>query len=180
MRVKFDITQRLTLLWSVLFLVTLALFAAFAATFVERSAQSALDQRLLAQALPYTRLRRPTPSPPPMPSRERTPPPRRVRNTTPRPPTTTNPRADRTPTRFRKAPATPPRVRRRTNVRAKKRPTRTRALSRTRASVRAERTKGRCSSTCTALSSFVALRSSAVSSAATARSSAELVGMSRR
>jgi two-component system sensor histidine kinase MprB len=48
--VKLDITQRLTLLWSVLFLVTLALFAAFAATFVERAAQAALDQRLLSQA----------------------------------------------------------------------------------------------------------------------------------
>jgi signal transduction histidine kinase len=48
--VKIDITQRLTALWSVLFLVALVLFAAFAAAFVDRSAQVALDQRLLAQA----------------------------------------------------------------------------------------------------------------------------------
>ena len=46
---RFGITQRLTLLWSVLFLAALALFAAFAAAFVDRSAQVALDQRLLAQ-----------------------------------------------------------------------------------------------------------------------------------
>jgi signal transduction histidine kinase len=49
-QVKVGITQRLTLLWSVLFLVALLLFAAFAAAFVERSAHVALDQRLLAQA----------------------------------------------------------------------------------------------------------------------------------
>jgi sensor histidine kinase regulating citrate/malate metabolism len=48
--VRIDITQRLTLLWSVLFLVALVLFAAFAAAFVDRSAQVALDQRLLSQA----------------------------------------------------------------------------------------------------------------------------------
>ncbi|MDB5043416.1 MAG: sensor histidine kinase [Candidatus Eremiobacteraeota bacterium] len=46
---KIDVTQRLTLLWSVLFLVALAVFAAFAAAFVDRAAQVALDQRLLAQ-----------------------------------------------------------------------------------------------------------------------------------
>jgi hypothetical protein len=48
--VKLDVTQRLTLLWSVLFLTALAVFAAFAAAFVDRSAQVALDKRLLAQA----------------------------------------------------------------------------------------------------------------------------------
>jgi two-component system, OmpR family, sensor histidine kinase MprB len=48
--VKLDITQRLTLLWSVLLLVALVLFAAFAAAVVGRSAQLALDQRLLAEA----------------------------------------------------------------------------------------------------------------------------------
>ena len=48
--VKLGITQRLTLLWSALFLVALVLFAALADAFVGRSAQDALDQRLLAQA----------------------------------------------------------------------------------------------------------------------------------
>jgi signal transduction histidine kinase len=48
--VRVGITQRLTLLWSVLFLAALALFAAFAAALVDRSAQVALDQRLVAQA----------------------------------------------------------------------------------------------------------------------------------
>jgi signal transduction histidine kinase len=47
--VRFGITQRLTLLWSVLFVAALVLFAAFAAAFVDRSAHVALDQRLLAQ-----------------------------------------------------------------------------------------------------------------------------------
>jgi signal transduction histidine kinase len=48
---KLGITQRLTLLWSVLFLIALGLFAALAATLVERSAQLALDERLQAQAV---------------------------------------------------------------------------------------------------------------------------------
>ena len=47
---KLDITQRLTLLWSVLLILALVLFAAFAAAVVGRSAQLALDQRLLAEA----------------------------------------------------------------------------------------------------------------------------------
>jgi signal transduction histidine kinase len=48
--VKLGITQRLTLLWSVLFLAALAVFAGFASAFADRSAQLAVDQRLLAQA----------------------------------------------------------------------------------------------------------------------------------
>ena len=48
---KLGITQRLTLLWSVLFLGGLVVFAGFASAFVDRSAQLAVDQRLLAQAV---------------------------------------------------------------------------------------------------------------------------------
>jgi signal transduction histidine kinase len=48
--VKVGITQRLTLLWSVLFLAALVVFALVAAAFVDRSARVALDGRLLAQA----------------------------------------------------------------------------------------------------------------------------------
>jgi two-component system OmpR family sensor kinase len=49
-QVNIGITQRLTLLWSLLFLAALVVFAGVAAAFVERSAQVALDDRLLAQA----------------------------------------------------------------------------------------------------------------------------------
>jgi signal transduction histidine kinase len=48
--VKVGISQRLTLVWSLLFVAALVVFAGLAATFVDRSAQVALDQRLLAQA----------------------------------------------------------------------------------------------------------------------------------
>jgi len=47
--VKLSITQRLTMLWSVLFILTLVIFAGLAETFGARSAQVAVDQRLLAQ-----------------------------------------------------------------------------------------------------------------------------------
>ncbi len=45
-----SVTQRLTALWSALFVSALILFAALATTFDARSAQNALDQRLLAEA----------------------------------------------------------------------------------------------------------------------------------
>ncbi len=45
-----SVTQRLTALWSALFVSALVVFAALATTFDARSAQIALDQRLLAEA----------------------------------------------------------------------------------------------------------------------------------
>lgn len=47
---RLSVTQRLTALWSALFVGALVLFAALATTLEARSAQIALDQRLLAEA----------------------------------------------------------------------------------------------------------------------------------
>jgi len=47
---KLSVTQRLTALWSALFVAALTVFATLATAFDARSAQIALDQRLLAEA----------------------------------------------------------------------------------------------------------------------------------
>ena len=48
--IRFSITQRLTALWATLVIAALVIFAALATAFDARSAQIALDQRLLADA----------------------------------------------------------------------------------------------------------------------------------
>ena len=48
--VRLSVTQRVTALWSALFVAALIAFAAFASAFDARSAQMTLDQRLLAEA----------------------------------------------------------------------------------------------------------------------------------